>query len=100
MKDTQTPPQQRIKNLSYAAVAGQSGCATVLIIFGALFAGFWLDARLGQDGLCIFGMLILSIPVSLVVMLTIAMNAIARITPPGRAEDDADPHTSSKTEEV
>jgi hypothetical protein len=82
MKDHETSAQQRVKNLSLAAVAGQSGCATVIIVFGALLMGFWLDAQLDQRGPCTFGMLILSVPLSLFVMLRIAISAISRITPP------------------
>ncbi|MFW5709450.1 MAG: hypothetical protein ACOCX5_04440 [Chloroflexota bacterium] len=82
MSDQGTSAQQRVKNLSLAAVAGQSGCATVVIIFVALFTGLWLDAQLGQNGLCVFGMLVLSIPFSLYVMLRITWSAISRITPP------------------
>jgi hypothetical protein len=94
MKHSETPAQLRAKNLSLAAIAGQSGCATVIIIYVALIAGFWLDARLAQSGLCIFGMLVLSIPVSLYVMLKISLNAIKRITPPVIT------FSSSETEEV
>ncbi len=94
MEHKKTSATQRAKNLSLAAVAGQSGCATVIIVFTALFVGLWLDARLDQRGLFTFGVLICSIPVSLVVMLVIALNAIKRISPPQIAE------ISSETEEV
>ncbi len=81
MNKDKASARQRAKNLSLAAVAGQSGCATVIIVFGALLIGFWLDAQFDQRGLFIFGALILSIPVSIVVMLRIALGAISRITP-------------------
>lgn len=71
----------RVKNLSLAAVAGQAGCVTVMIVFAALLLGFWLDARLNQQGLCLFGTLVASVPVSLFMMLRIALGAIRRITP-------------------
>lgn len=96
MNNRRIPARQRIKNLSLAAVAGQSGCATVVIVFIALIIGFWLDARLNQQGLCIFGMLVASVPFSLYVMLRIALGAIGRITPP---ELTADEQPGSNSEE-
>lgn len=68
--------RQRIRNLSLAAIAGQAGCWTVLIAFGALFVGLWLDSLLAQRGPCTIGMLILSVPFSLYVMLRISLSAI------------------------
>lgn len=86
------PP--RLHNLSYAALAGQAGCVTLLVVFGALLAGLWLDARLGQRGPCVFGLLIVSVPVSLALMLRVALGAINRITPPPAQRGDDE--TSSK----
>lgn len=94
MEHKKTSASQRARNLSLAAVAGQSGCATVIIVFTALFVGLWLDVRFEQRGLFTFGVLICSIPISLVVMLTIALNAIKRISPPRVAD------FSAETEEV
>lgn len=87
------PP--RLQNLSYAALAGQAGCVTLLIVFGALLLGLWLDAQLGQRGPCVFGLLIVSVPVSLWLMLRIALGAVNRIQPPRPAQHDRD-ETSSK----
>ncbi|NOK85838.1 MAG: AtpZ/AtpI family protein [Chloroflexi bacterium AL-W] len=94
MKHSETNAQQRAKNLSLAAVAGQAGCATVIIIYVALVVGLWLDTRFDQRGLCTFGMLVVSVPFSLYAMLQISLRAIKRITPPVIAD------SSSETEEV
>jgi hypothetical protein len=86
---------RRIKNLGLAAVAGQAGCATLIIVFGALLFGLWLDAQLGQRGPCVFGLLILSVPFSLFIMLRIALGAINRIVPqlpPVKRHDDSSEH--------
>lgn len=96
MKNGRTPTRQRIKNLSLAAIAGQSGCATVVIVFVALIIGFWLDARLNQQGLCTFGMLIASVPFSLYAMLRIALGAIDRISPPAVTTDEQPDITSEE----
>jgi hypothetical protein len=73
--------RQRIKNLGLAALAAQAGCVTIGIIFLALILGLWLDSQLEQNGLCTFGVLVLSIPFSLYLMLRIALGAINRIQP-------------------
>lgn len=69
------------QNLALAAVAGQAGCAAVIIIMIALFAGMWLDARLGWRGPWTVGLLICSAPLSLWVMVKIALGAVSRIVP-------------------
>lgn len=92
-----TPAQRRVKNLSLAAVAAQAGCATVIIIFVALFFGLWLDTQFGQRGPCTFGLLVLSVPVSLYVMLRITLGAVSMIQPDGKYGEAPD---SSETEEV
>jgi hypothetical protein len=89
--------RQRVRNLSLAAVAGQAGCVTILIVFGALFLGLWLDSQFDQRGPCTFGMLIISVPFSLYAMLRISLGAIRRIQPPVNDEIQHDP---SDTKEV
>lgn len=81
MKDQQTPTQTRVKNLSYAALGGQAGCATLVVVIAALFIGLWLDSLFGVRGPFTIGLLVLSIPFSLYMMLRIALGAIGRITP-------------------
>lgn len=81
-------PRQRLRNLGLAAIAGQAGFATVMIVFGALFVGLWMDSLLGQRGPCVFGTLILSIPLSLYMMLRITLGAIDRIIPQSPLVDE------------
>lgn len=69
----------RIKNLGIAALAAQAGCVTLIVVFGALFLGMWLDSRAGTRGPYIIGMLILSVPISLFLMLRITLSLIRRI---------------------
>ncbi|MBZ0296887.1 MAG: AtpZ/AtpI family protein [Anaerolineae bacterium] len=87
----------RIKNLGLAAIAAQAGCATLIIVFVALFAGLWLDAHFGQRGPFTFGLLILSVPFSLYLMLRIALGAINRLE---RQPPQERPEESTKSEEV
>lgn len=92
------PKPSRVKNLGLAAIAAQAGCATLVIVFFALFVGLWLDSVLGQRGPFTFGLLILSVPVSLFVMLRIALGAINRIVPQPPAGER--PSEASESEEV
>lgn len=80
-------------NLTYAAIAGQAGCLTLTIVFSALLGGLWLDSQLNQSGLCVFGALVLSIPISLFAMLRLALSAINRIQLPDNS--DSKHHTGS-----
>lgn len=71
----------RVRNLALAAVAAQAGCATIIIIILALLIGLWLDAQFGVRGLFTIGVLILSVPLTLFIMLRIALGATKRIIP-------------------
>lgn len=66
-------------NLTLAAVAGQVGCLTILIIMVALFGGLWLDNRLDSKPMFTIGLIIASVPVTLVAMLWVVRAATSRI---------------------
>lgn len=74
-------PPSRARNLALAAVAAQAGCATIAIIILALLIGLWLDAQVGVRGLFTIGMLVISVPLTLYVMVRIALGATKRIIP-------------------
>jgi len=87
------PLRRRVYNLTLAAIAGQAGCFTLSVVIIALLAGLWLDAQTGQRGLFTIGLLVCSIPISLVGMVRIALGAVARLSPPTIRQDrreDAD----------
>ncbi len=88
-------PPSRIKNLSLAVIAAQAGCATLLIIFPALFFGLWLDIQAGQRGPFTIGLLILSVPLSLYIMVRIALGAVKRMN-----FQAPNPQVPSESEEV
>jgi hypothetical protein len=82
----------RARNLALAAVAAQAGCATIIIIILALLIGLWLDAQFGVRGLFTIGVLALSVPLTLYIMLRIALGATKRIIPQSelyRREDES-----------
>ena len=71
--------QQYVQNLTMAAVAGQVGCLTIVIIFGALIAGLWLDRTFSTKPMFTMLLMIASMPVTLYVMVRVVKGATARI---------------------
>lgn len=78
MKDNRASARAQVLTPSVLLAAAQAGCAAVIVVFVALFVGLWLDSVVGQRGLCTLGVLIASIPLSLWLMLKIALRVIAR----------------------
>lgn len=68
-----------VRNLALAGVAGQAGCATVVLIFLALFAGMFLDSRLDTHPVFTLGLVLLSVPVSLYAMIRMLLSSVAAI---------------------
>jgi hypothetical protein len=71
---------QYIFNMTLAAVAGQVGCLTLIIVLTALFGGLWLDNRYGTgNNVYTIGLMVASVPVTLVLMFWVVRKATARI---------------------
>jgi F0F1-type ATP synthase assembly protein I len=66
-------------NMTLAIVAGQVGCLTLVIIMAAVLAGLWLDKTYGTKPTFTIGLLIASIPISLVIMFFVVRAAVTRI---------------------
>lgn len=66
-------------NLTLAAVAGQVGCLTLLVIFFALFGGLWLDNRFQTRPLFTIILMIGSVPVTLVAMFLVVRATTSRM---------------------
>jgi len=60
-------------------VAGQVGCLTLVILLLAVFLGLWLDNQYGTKPTFTIGLLLVSIPVSLLVMFAVVRAAVQRI---------------------
>ena len=69
-------------NLTLAAVTGQVGCVTVIIILVAFFAGRWLDNRFESDALFTVILMVASVPVTLVVMFWVVRSVTSRFAKP------------------
>ena len=68
----------RSLNVTLALVTGQVGCLTLLIIFVALFLGRWLDKQFNSSPLITVTLMIISVPVTLVVMFWVVRSVTAR----------------------
>jgi hypothetical protein len=72
--------------MTLAAVAGQVGCLTIVFIGAALLAGMWLDNLLDTRPLFIVGLLLASVPVTLIAMFWVVRQATSRIKPDNAAQ--------------
>lgn len=75
----ENPKKTNTYNMLIAALAGQVGCLTLVIVIAAVLGGMALDARLGTKPWFTLGLLLASIPVSLVLMFFIARKTISKI---------------------
>ncbi len=75
-------PPSRVKNLSYTAVAGLAGCVIITVVLVALFTGLWLDAQFQVRGPFTVGLVVLSVPVTLWVVVRVVLALVRAIQPP------------------
>ena len=73
-------------NFTLAAVIGQVGCLTLIIVLAALFGGMWLDSYFDTRPMITVGLMIVSIPVTLLVMLLIVRVATSRLGPDSKKD--------------
>ncbi len=66
-------------NLTLAGMAGQVGCVTLVIVLAAVLGGLWLDAQFQTRPVITLVLLVVSIPVSLIAMLSIVRVVTSKI---------------------
>lgn len=77
---TESPKKKRNRfNLLVAAVTGQVGCLTLVIILAAVFGGLALDARLDTKPWFTIGLLVVSIPLSLGLMFFVVRKTVSKL---------------------
>ncbi len=72
-------PAEATYGLAVAGLLGQVGCLTVAIVLAALGTGLWLDAQLGSRPLFTIGLILASVPLTLVLMFRIVLAGAARL---------------------
>jgi F0F1-type ATP synthase assembly protein I len=93
--------KQKVINLALAVVAGQVGCATLVIVLAAVFIGLWLDNHFATRPVLTIVSILVSIPISVLVMVLLARTAVSHIKTDGEqtkksSQEDIDigKHTS------
>jgi hypothetical protein len=84
----------RSLNITLLIVTGAGGCVTVLIILAAMGVGLWLDRRFDSRPWITVGLMIASVPLTLVAMYWVARKTTARFSPdrgkqPEKLEEEA-----------
>jgi F0F1-type ATP synthase assembly protein I len=77
-----------ILNNLLIVMIGQVGCLTLIIIFASVYLGLWLDNMLGTKPVITLVLLFAGIPISVLVMLSVARRTLARLKE--KAEKDSE----------
>lgn len=86
MNQNYQPPEpsknkQTVNSLALYSVGGQVGCATLMIVFLALFVGIGLDKLLGTKPVFTIILILGSAPLSLFLTFKLAMRAVKSTVP-------------------
>jgi F0F1-type ATP synthase assembly protein I len=80
MPEKQTSDKQNnTRNMVIAALTGQVGVLTLVIVLAAVFGGLALDNRYGTKPWFTVGLLVASIPVSIITMVFLVRKAVSRV---------------------
>ena len=82
--------QNNRQNMVYTLLVvmiGQVGCLTIVVILASVFGGLWLDKTFGTKPIFTLVLLFAGIPVSVLVMLTVARKTLARLN--AKAENES-----------
>lgn len=71
----------RTRNLTITGITALTGCVALIVVMVALFAGLWIDSLLGRRGPATICLLVSSVPVSLYLMVRIALTLVKQIQP-------------------
>jgi F0F1-type ATP synthase assembly protein I len=78
------------RSLVIAALVGQVGVLTLVIVLAAVFGGLALDAKFDSKPWFTIGLLVASIPVSILSMIYLVKKVVAKIKPQATAgKEDA-----------
>ncbi|MBI5669978.1 MAG: hypothetical protein HZC41_18445 [Chloroflexi bacterium] len=83
-------PPSRINNLSLTGIAGLAGCFITVMVIAALLIGLWLDARFGLRGPFTVGLVLLSVPVTLWMVVRVVLGLVRAVQPPPKPHQDTD----------
>ena len=78
-KSSPSDSKQGQLNLTVVKVVLEVGFITLAVVLAALFGGLWLDGQFDSKPAFTIGLLLVSIPVSLVLIIVIVKKEIAKI---------------------
>ena len=78
-----------ILNTLLVVMIGQVGCLTLIIILASVFGGLWLDKIFGTKPVITLVLLFAGIPLSVLVMLSVARRTLARLKDKPEKDSDA-----------
>ncbi|MFZ5881948.1 MAG: AtpZ/AtpI family protein [Chloroflexota bacterium] len=82
---------QNILQTLLVVMIGQVGCLTLVIILASVFAGLWLDDMFGTKPVITLVLLFAGIPLSVLLMLSVARRTLARLkTQPESSDSNSD----------
>jgi F0F1-type ATP synthase assembly protein I len=70
---------QNILSTLLVVLIGQVGCLTLVVILASVFGGLWLDNIFGTKPVITLVLLFAGIPLSVLLMLTVARRTLARM---------------------
>jgi F0F1-type ATP synthase assembly protein I len=74
-------------SLTLATVTGQVGCLTLIIVLAALFGGLWLDNTFHTKPAFTIGLMVGSVPITIIMMFWVVRSATSRLTAHKRKND-------------
>ena len=89
---SETDRSLRRKNLTFAGLSALTGCVSLIVVVVALVVGLYIDSLLGQRGPATICLIILSVPVSLFLMVKMALGLIGQIQPANINYEDSQSH--------
>ena len=84
--------KQKLLNLTLVGIVSQVGCLTLVIILASLFLGLFLDSRFNTRPWFTIGLVIVSVPVSLVLMVFVVRTAVKKLKPENSKQTKQEEH--------
>lgn len=71
-------PDNRLSNVKVALIISMTACLNIIIALGALVLGLWIDDLMGWRGFATVTLLLISFPLSLYLMVRLALMSVKR----------------------
>jgi F0F1-type ATP synthase assembly protein I len=78
---------QNILSTLLVVLIGQVGCLTLVVILASVFGGLWLDNMFGTKPVITLVLLFAGIPLSVLLMLTVARRTLVRMKSQAESND-------------